>query len=82
MFYATDMNVICENSRWKLAKSFEQPERLYVNNLFDLLLNLEHNQMPDLNPFIQETVPYLKYIGNYWDLYEEYLLLTNNFSLF
>lgn len=72
MCFATDLEVVSEDSKWKLSKAFERPQMQYLNQLFDLLLNLKPNQKPDLDLFIQGILSHLKHEVYQWQFAREY----------
>lgn len=72
MCFAIDLEVVSEDSKWKLSKAFERPEREYLNPLFDQLLNLKANQKPDLDLFIQGILTHLKHEVFQWQFSREY----------
>lgn len=69
------MKTTFENSRWKIEQTFQLPEQQYLQDLFDLLLNLEQKQIPNLNPFINEIVIFLK--SQHDNLMVEYNLIQH-----
>ena len=77
MCFNKALNISLENSIMKVNVTFNQPEQQYLNDLFDLILNLKLNQQPNFDLINNEISSFLK--ENIYNFYDDFFKMIDLF---